>query len=141
QSCCQAVDCYVGVALSPSNFGHARRCPADRTAGIVGLWADIDIADPTAHKGMAYPLTQEDACTLLASAALQPSLVVHSGHGLQAWWLFDKPWLFATSDDRKQAARLAKHWQGHLRRLASVSGWTIDSTADLARVLRVPGTR
>jgi hypothetical protein len=33
-------DVYVGVALSPADFGPGRRCKAEETAGIVALWVD-----------------------------------------------------------------------------------------------------
>src|ERR1019366_7916076 len=36
-------DLYVGVGLSSQDYGSARRCPSNEVAGIVGLWADLDL--------------------------------------------------------------------------------------------------
>src|SRR5262245_39198710 len=47
-------DVYIGVALSPGDFGPHKRCTADQVAGIVGLWVDFDIAGP-AHQKQNLP--------------------------------------------------------------------------------------
>jgi hypothetical protein len=132
-------DVYYGVALGPKDFGQYRRCPADEAAGIVGLWADIDMAGE-AHKGDNLPPTLEDARGLANSLGLPPTEVVHSGHGLQPWWLFDEPWVFQDDEDRRGAAALVERFQAALRHNAEAAGWSLDATHDLARVLRVPGT-
>src|SRR5450631_4025523 len=36
-------DLYVGVGLSDQDYGASRRCPSNEVAGIVGLWADLDL--------------------------------------------------------------------------------------------------
>src|SRR5262245_51620862 len=53
-------DYYFGVGLSPKDYGPKNRCEADKTAGIVGLWADIDIKGD-AHKNEKLPRTVEEA--------------------------------------------------------------------------------
>ena len=133
-------DVYVGAALSPQAYGPNARCKAENTAGIVALWVDLDIAGP-AHKKTNLPPTQEAAQALLESMGLKPTALVHSGHGLQAWWCLKEPWLFSGPDDRTKATALVAGWQGALRRKAETRGWTVDSTHDLAHVMRVPGTR
>lgn len=130
---------YVGAALSPKNFGPDERCLAERTAGIGGLWMDIDILDP-AHKKQNLPPTIEDARLLLTDCGLAPSAVIHSGHGLQAWWFFQEIWMFGTPEERTRAARLTEKWKIHFRQLAKTRGWDADATHDLARVMRMPGT-
>jgi hypothetical protein len=37
-------DLYVGVGLSGQDYGASRRCPSSEVAGIVGLWADLDLS-------------------------------------------------------------------------------------------------
>ena len=132
-------DTYVGGGLSPEDFGPDRRCKANDIAGIVGLWADIDIQDP-AHKKKNLPPTQEDALDLAKSTGVSPTIIVHSGHGLQTWWLFREPWVFDSDEERNEAQQLLEAWQNTIRARASEKGWTIDATADLSRVMRVPGT-
>lgn len=132
-------DLYIGVGLSPRNYGPNARCPQDKIAGIVGLWADIDIAHPV-HKKPNLPPDQDAAMAIVNAIPLAPTLIVHSGHGLQAWWLLDRPWIFRDEAERRQARTLSQAWQIKLQGFAAESGYAIDSTGDLARLLRVPGT-
>jgi hypothetical protein len=132
-------DVYVGVGLSPQPFGPQQRCKASDVAGIVGLWADVDIAGP-GHKKQNLPPDAAAAAALLEKLPLEPTLVVSSGGGLQAWWLFHEPWIFAGEEDRARAARLAQDWLRSLKVHAEAQKWDVDATHDLARVLRVPGT-
>ncbi len=133
-------DVYVGVALSPTDRGAHRRIVARETSGIVGLWADIDVMDESAHKKPNLPVSTEQALELLNQALPDPTIVVESGHGLQAWWLFDQPWLFESPQQVAAAAMLAQAWNDTLRAVAQGRGMAVDATHDLARVMRVPGT-
>src|SRR2546427_10839470 len=53
-------DLYVGVGLSGKDYGSSHRCPSNEVAGIVGLWADLDLKSE-AHPKTALPATIEDA--------------------------------------------------------------------------------
>lgn len=132
-------DVYVGCGLSPHDNGPTKRCEANDIIAIPGLWADVDIQGE-AHKSTRLPPDTESALALIADMPRPASAIVHSGHGLQPWCLFDRPWVLNSEEDRQHAARLLADWQGHLRKLASVRGWNLDATHDLARVLRLPGT-
>lgn len=134
------MDVYVAVSVTGTRGKANERIASANSTGIVGLWADIDIADPDVHKKWNLPPDEKSARELLADAGLPPSLLVHSGHGLQAWWLFAEFWAFDTEQDRQRAATLAQRWNSTLRIRAAKKGWTVDSTFDLARVMRVPGT-
>ena len=72
--------------------------------------------------------------------ALPPSLIVDSGHGLQPWWLFKKPWIFRDDEERREAQTLVGRFQATLQVIAEDHGWRIDNTSDLARVMRPAGT-
>lgn len=135
-------DVYVAVSVADEVGDHNQRIKSENSVGLMGLWADIDIATPDAHKKYNLPPTEEAAMELLDACGMQPTLVVHSGHGLQAWWLFTEFWDFGTEDDgeRLAAAGLAQRWNTTLRVRAAERSWTVDSTFDLARVMRVPGT-
>lgn len=133
-------DVYVAVSVSETSQGPFRRIASETSAGIMGLWADIDIADPDVHKKWNLPPSEEAAMTLLGAVGLEPTIVVHSGHGLQAWWLFKEFWSFNSPEDRTRAADLSQAWNTTLRVRAAERNWTIDSTFDLSRVMRVPGT-
>lgn len=132
-------DLYVGVGLSSQDYGSARRCPSNEVAGIGGLWADLDLKSD-AHPKAALPATVEDAMTILPDE-FPPTFVVRTGNGAHAWWLFREPLIFVSDEDRRNAGALALRWQSLLRLNAAAHGWAFDRLADLARVLRVPGTK
>lgn len=130
---------YVGCALSPEDRGESRRGEASTTAGIGALWADVDFAG-TAHNKPGLPLNEAAACALLEAMPLKPSFVLHTGHGLQAWWLLQEFWLFEDDSDRARAKSLVRGWVDLLQRYAGRHGWVVDPVGDLARVMRIPGT-
>jgi len=133
-----ATDVYTGVGLAARSHGSYARARAHEIAAIAGLWLDIDVDDEATGKRGAAP-DWSDALAL-AFALAPPTIVVSSGHGLHAWHLLERPWRFAGDGERTQAARAVARWQDLHRARARAGGWTIDSTHDLARLLRLPGT-
>lgn len=131
-------DLYVGCGVAGQQYGPTLRCPADEVIGIPGLWLDVDFGP--GHKKPNLPKTQEEALRLIESMGPPPTWVIHSGHGLQAWWLFEEPWMFDHQEERAMAAKLCKDWSATLRARARQQGWDADQVGDLARVMRLPGT-
>lgn len=134
-------DVYIGTYMMADDLGARTRGTEDDVAALFGLHVDVDIQDPDAHKKANLPPEFEDGQRLINAAGLQPSLLVMSGHGLQAWWLFREPWVLETMEERAEAKALLGDWQRTIRTLAQREGWTVDSTQDLVRVLRLPGTK
>jgi len=132
-------DLYVGVGLSGQDYGPTRRCPSNEVAGIFGLWADLDLKS-AAHPTAALPATVEEALKILPKE-LPPTLLILTGNGVHPWWLFREPLIFASDEERRDTGDLALRWQSLLRLNAASHGWAFDRLADLARVLRVPGTQ
>ena len=131
---------YVGAGLSPKDYGPRARCKADQIIGIPGLFADIDIAGP-AHKKKNLPPTIEDALSLVKSIGLEPSLIINSGNGIWAWWLFKEVWSFDSDEEREEAAALCRRLHATIQARAQEQGWVVDAVHDLARVARIPGTQ
>lgn len=132
-------DVYVSVSLAPKNLGAKRRVKSAESAGIPGLWADVDVVGGPERKTGAAP--DLDAALELVNAVLEPTVTLTSGYGLQAWWLLDDgPWIFGGAEEREQAARLAAGWISLLDAEARTRGFGIDHTQDLARLMRLPGT-
>ena len=129
----------VGIAAPDAQVTSKTRVTSANVAGIPGLWADIDVAGP-AHKKPNLPETVEESREALEKLPFAPTILVHSGHGLQAWWLFEEPWIFQSEEERYQAQALTRWWHGKLAALFDGQGWTLDATHDLARVMRLPGT-
>lgn len=130
---------YVGVGLSPSQMGVHQRCKQAEVSGVVGVWADIDVLHPC-HKKKNLPPDRESAMQLLKNTGKRPTIVLESGHGLQAWWVLTEPVFFDSEEERRAAHQSCWSWQEYLKQHAAALGWEIDSTPDISRVLRVPGT-
>lgn len=111
----------------------------ETTLACPGVWLDLDIQGP-AHKTDKLPASLEEALDLIKEFPIEATFLVHSGHGLQAWWLFKEPWIFETPQERQECADLVKRFQVTMQEKAKKHVWEIDSTFDLARVLRLPGT-
>src|ERR1017187_7843536 len=133
----RGLDVYVGVALSRADRGPTHRCVSDDVAGIGGFWADLDLKSEAHTK--ALPATIADALSIIPEC-MPPTVVIATGNGAHAWWLFKEPYVFDDAEDRKDTAMLVSRWQTLLRLRASQRGWSFDRLSDLARVLRIPGT-
>ena len=151
-----SVDASVEATQVPGEEFDLYFCCAlqrERTAGrgdaagasvVPGVWADIDFGNkpnlsPAAVK-KNYP-PAEVAWSVIRSMPAAPTYVVSSGGGLHVYWLFDKPFVITSDADRERIAGILKGWQGMLRaKLLKAGGYGIDSTFDLPRVLRVPGS-
>ena len=117
---------YVGVGLSAVNRGPKERVKADETSGLLGLVADVDFCHEAHTKADQLPPTPEEAQAVIDSMGLKPSILVHSGHGLQAWWLFREPWMFDSAQERQQAQQLSRDWGATLKQRVRIEAtpWT-----------------
>ena len=132
-------DVYFGLGLGPDGQAdHHKRFKVSDVKAITALWLDADYG--LHDSGKKYPETSDDALALIRQIFLQPSLIVDSGGGFHVYWLLKEPWEFSDDDDKKSAQRLVSAWQNMIQSIWRKAGFTIDSTKDLARVLRVPGT-
>ena len=136
----------------PSNmmFGSAaagrQRLPGNQRGGtddviaIPGFWLDVDFVHAVHAKAAHLPPDLEAAMGLIREFPLAPSLIIHSGHGIQVYWLFKELWTFDSPEERERAQAMLNCFKATFVALAAAHKWKIDATADLARVLRVPGT-
>ena len=77
---------------------------------------------------------------LLDRIGLKPSIIVHTGHGIQAYWLLKEFWAFDNPVERHQAATLSRRWVSTIQAVAMAQGYDVDAVGDLTRVFRLPGT-
>ncbi len=119
-------------------LGSVRGFEASATA-VPGVWLDLDFAGAGHHAG-DLPATARQALELLVAVPVEPSIVVSSGGGFHVYWLFKEPWILASAHERAAAAALVRKVQHAVRARAGERGWKVDPTADLTRVLRLPGT-
>jgi len=118
-------DHYFGLCtlLTPKSKG---RVKIEETAGAICLWMDIDREK---YEG--------DPAKIFKTLSVQPSVCVGSGLGIHAYWLLDEYQRFDTQAERDWFARVIQGWQVYVN---EAFGGKLDKTADLARVLRIPGT-
>lgn len=89
------------------------------------LWADLD--------GRDFSDGKQEALAVLNRFEYFPSVVVDSGNGYHAYWLLREPEDVSSQGDRQRV-------KGYLRGLARAVGGD-PAVCELARILRVPGTR
>ena len=94
-------------------------------AAINCLYTEFDAKD--------FPNGKDGARAAADAVQPQPSVLIDSGGGYHLYWLFDKPWVLGGDEDRERAKQLQAAW------VAYTGGDPV--VKDLARVLRVPGTR
>lgn len=131
-------DVYFGTCLQ--NRRMLKPGSRGSSAGAVtigGIWIDIDIAGPT-HQKPGLPTSEDDVRKALTSMPLSPSLVLFTGGGYHAWWALKEPYSIESESERFGIVEAStRGWQELFR---EQTGLTLDSTWDLARVMRIPGT-
>lgn len=133
------LDAYYGVGVQGKRSATGRGREEDITV-LPGFFADIDI-DGDGHKsGKKYPPDIETVYKILADYPLKPTIVVLSGCGVHAYWLFQEALVLKDADDRAAAKGQLQGVQAKLINEAKKFGYDMDNTADLSRLLRVPGT-
>ncbi|MDO0878782.1 phage/plasmid primase, P4 family [Anoxybacillus gonensis] len=129
---------YFGVGLRKERLSERQRGSNKDVYSLPGVWLEIDTTDGK-HAKKNLP-DMEQAQAILNTFPLEPSIIVHSGGGLHCYWLFDKSVRILDPLNQQRAERMLTRFQTAFIRLAQAKGLHIDKTADLARVLRVPGT-
>lgn len=130
-------DVYFHCAAHDASLTNARG-NNDSATQLCCLWADIDLAEAEKDNGKNYP-TQQFALNMLNSLPVPPSCVINSGNGLHAYWLFTE------LVDAQSHSRLPEAFQSYLHQqlVDKDTGevYDIDATHELARILRLPGTK
>jgi hypothetical protein len=137
-------DVYVSLATRIEDLGERRRGKKRELAQAFTLWVDIDIAQGGAHAAGNLPTSMDEALELCAAVPIEPTGVVDSGFGAHVYWSLST----AIDFDHRGAEcpaglalwRYEKALQALIKRAAEERGWHLDGTADLTRMLRLPGT-
>lgn len=112
---------------------------SESAAAIGGLWLDVDVANSSHKKAGLFESDDKAIEFLYGIIAVPPSFVLKTGGGFHAWWRLSVPLIFP-ADDRERAAALVQAWQDFCIADAQERDYVVDSTFDLARMLRLPGT-
>jgi hypothetical protein len=98
---------------------------------------DIDVSDPK-EPDEELPQSQEEALTLLETFTLKPSFTISSGVGVHAYWALNEEIEITNDQERKDAQELVRSFYRGFAEFAHP--FKFDSTHDLARILRFPGS-
>ena len=118
----------VCITPTPSKRGD-ETAVSYQTACVV----DIDIKSD-AHKNENLATSFDEAKSFLP---FTPSIIINSGFGLHAYYLFDEP-ILITDQNREEIKRRNQLFIDVVRFRAN--GKKIDGVGDLPRILRTPGT-
>jgi AAA domain-containing protein len=132
------VDTYLSIGTHEAP--QETRGGESTVISIPGFWADLDIGE-LGHKpaSLPNPSNETDALSIVDSLP-EASLMMNSGGGLQGIWLFDEPWIFEDAADKAAAKKAIQEWGNLLEDKGRTLGYHVDKIADLARILRVPGS-
>lgn len=136
-------DVYFGVCTASGEFAktknnNKKRPTIEEVVGLPAFFLDLDYG--SSHQKKNIPPTEKDAIALVMRMPCPPTYIVNSGNGLHAYWMLKEFFLIKNEDDRKLVDSISYSWQAKCKKLAADFDWDIDSTFDLARILRVPGT-
>jgi len=134
----ESTDVWFGICLRESKLMTGRG-NNKATIYMPGMWVDIDCLHGC-HTQKNLPGNLEDIKILTEGLPL-PSGTIKSGHGYHLHWIFKEGWVFETDEERDEAQNLIAGFQQTIRNRAEAKGWFLDNTSDLARILRLPGTK
>ena len=113
---------------------------SDKVLEVVAIYQDFDIKGE-AHAQKCLPESEKDVLNYLAELPFPPSFIIRSGNGIHAYWIFRQPYRIRDGTDRAYIEGILDGFEEYAIKLAYDNhGWVFDHVADLARMLRIPGT-
>jgi predicted P-loop ATPase len=97
----------------------------DCVAAVNALYSEHDAKD--------FDGSKERALAHVKALPAQPSVTIDSGGGYHSYWLLNEPFIIRDDEDREYIADIQRRWVEFVG--------SDDGAKDLARILRVPGTR
>lgn len=129
-------DVYHGLCplIRPPKSGRG----LETDVGVVcHVWLDLDVKSDAHKADVNYCPSIADGLAWLDQLDCKPSIIVHSGHGLQTYWMFKTPIRISNDDERAAAKAITIGWINHLKDRCQ---WALDPVGDLSRIFRIPGT-
>lgn len=132
-------NCFVGVSTIHDKA--TGRGSEKDTVSCLSFVLDMDIANEKRGSGKDYFDSEDQALSLVQALPVTPTFTINSGGGLHAWYMFREPWTFVSESERTAAKSLSRRFWATANQIAAQSGKVLDSTFDLSRIMRVPGTK
>ncbi|MFZ3577466.1 hypothetical protein [Virgibacillus sp. DJP39] len=114
------------------------------TESSFGIWLDIDIDIKGHHKQNSNQFSNfKDAYTFIMELDIKPTLIIKSGGGYHIYYVLEKVVTYKSDEERKNFEDLVKKVVLSIRKNAEKNNGegSIDTTFDLARLLRIPFTK
>lgn len=127
-------DTYVVTGLLAEQPTAGKRGAVKDFVSVSHFTLDLDVRGPN-HSASHYPATVDEALALLEGLPA-PSLILHTGGGLSVQIFFNQPY----STTETNVAQVMKAVEAHVQRNAAARGLKIDTTAQVNRIHRLPGT-
>lgn len=107
---------------------------------VVAVYQDFDIKGE-AHAEKRLPESEQEVLDYIAELPFPPSFIIRSGNGIHAYWIFRQPCRIHNGNDCAYIKGILDGFESYVINLAHDNhGWAFDHVADLARMLRIPGT-
>ncbi len=107
-------------------------------AVVPGLWINVKIQDST--KKEKWLPSEAEAISFLKSRKMKPQIIVNAVSELQAYWLFEKPFIVNNRPTENEISKLSNEFQNTLIAEAQRHGWKIANTSCITNRQRIPGT-
>ena len=136
-------EAYFGQGFLKSPLPSGRRGAETDVEIILGVWFDGDIRGGI-HKEDPenLPAKEELKAFVRDEIPFKVSQIISSSPdgGRHLHWLFNEPFIIRSENDRQFIKALSERFQKVIINKMKAHGWKQDNTADLVRVLRIPGT-
>ena len=134
-------DVYLRATTLKEPPPRGRRGGAKDTRALHGVWCDLDHAQgchADRSGGLPLPPTPEEALAVVDGLP-EPSMVINTSGGYQAWWFFDEP-MEIGSHSYEELQETVASWSEMIVQRGAALNFHVDAVQDLARLMRVPGT-
>ena len=136
-------DVYFSVGLQKNKQDMKERGVEKNVVSIPGLWFDFDLWNEqrtNTRTKEEYPPDMEMLLRVIDDYLPTPSVLLETGGGLHAFWLFDTPILISSEADLKEAKALTQKWHNRMAHLGNSFGWHFDNVSSIEHLMRISGT-
>ena len=132
--------CQIGIT-EQGKFSRGNRSKENEITQVPAFYVDLDYGlSGIAHKKKNLPPYKMAVLNMIDRVFLKPSMIVHSGNGVHAYWILDHPIDIPEHMPTENAKNINRMIHNLFAIDSKKNKWHIDSVFDLTRILRIPGT-
>lgn len=107
-------------------------------SSVPAFWVNIKIQS-LRNKNDQLPY-DTDVVYYFFSLQKKPQIIVNAGDELQAYWIFDQPFIIHNDTDRDIISKMSHDFQQKIIKEGLKHGFHIEDTSSIATMQRLPGT-